>query len=96
MALTRRSKPRSFSDLLEHLSGDDLVVKRQSVRELVELHTGIDLAPRVQSPEDFFQAASRIAKIGAKKGDSWQDLFFKLWVSSVEPDLDPGKSSAGL
>lgn len=85
---TYQALQTEICDLLEHLSGDDLVVKRQSVRELVELHTGIDLV-RVQSPDDFFQASSRIAKIGAKKGDSWQDLFFKLWVSSVEPDLDP-------
>jgi lysyl-tRNA synthetase class 2 len=64
---------------------------RLSVAEAFERHCGIDLlatAPDPARPDlERLAAAARGCGIASRPGDSWEDLFFRLFLDRIEPLL---------
>ena len=58
---------------------------RFRIVDLFQLHLGIDLRTH-QSQEDLIKVCSE-NKITADTHDSWDDLYFKLWLNFIEPKL---------
>lgn len=59
--------------------------ERLTVREALLRYTGLDLASLQQ--RDLLAAALQRRGTEAPEDDSWDDLFFRVWVSDVEPRL---------
>ena len=63
--------------------------ERTTVREVVRRHAGIELA----GDEDVaaLAAKARAAGVDVTARDSWDDVFFQLWLDRVEPRLGRGR-----
>lgn len=58
---------------------------RLTVRELFREHVGVDLG-EASEPAALHAACSALG-VGTRRDDSWDDLFFRLWLERVEPAL---------
>lgn len=58
---------------------------RLSVRELFRAHAGVDLG--VASATGSLRDACHALEIATRADDTWDDLFFRLWLERVEPAL---------
>ncbi len=58
---------------------------RTTVREALRQAVGLDIA-ELQDPDDLRKAVSAVGHPVADD-DSWDELFFRVWVSDVEPGL---------
>lgn len=64
--------------------------ERVSVEEAVRRHAGIALFPTL-GEAGRLAAAMEAAGLSAEAGDGWSDLFSKLLVARVEPELGQGR-----
>jgi elongation factor P--(R)-beta-lysine ligase len=61
---------------------------RLRVRDLFAEHAGVDLARASPDPVDDLRAAC--ARLGLGRGapeDTWDDLYFRIWLNAIEPRL---------
>ncbi|MFN7952656.1 MAG: EF-P lysine aminoacylase EpmA [bacterium] len=58
---------------------------RLTIRGLFEAHAGIDLARAGDVPR-LRDACERIG-VASRAEDSWDDLFFRVWLDRIEPEL---------
>lgn len=63
--------------------------ERLSVAEAFDRHAGIDLFA-ASAIADFRQAAER-AGIACRDGDRWDDVFFRVFLEKIEPNLGLGR-----
>ena len=65
---------------------------RLSVRDAFARHAGIDLAATMDDVSDPAPLATRARSIGVWTGenDSWEDVFFRIFLARVEPALGVG------
>ncbi len=65
---------------------------RISVCEAFARHAGIDLAATMDDPSDPapLAAAARAADVWTGPNDSWEDVFFRIFLAKVEPALGIG------
>ena len=68
--------------------------EKLSVADAFERHCGIDLLTTAPDPENpsldrLARAAAQIG-IAPHKGDSWEDLFFRIFLERIEPKLGVG------
>jgi elongation factor P--(R)-beta-lysine ligase len=65
-----------------------------SVAKAFDLYCGIDVlatAPQPSSPKlDLLAQAVRSLGIAAHEGDEWEDLFFRIFLERIEPELGIG------
>lgn len=73
------------------LAGCDLTppFERLTVREALRRHTGLDLAELQE--RDALAAALDARGMRTRADDSWDDLFFRVWIAEVEPLLGLGR-----
>lgn len=66
-----------------------------SVAEAFARHAGIDLFATLADPEApdeaALAAAARAAGIAVPAGDSWEDIFFRVFLARIEPRLGLGR-----
>ena len=76
-------------------SDPELAFERLSVAEAFHRHAGIDLlatAPDPHAPSlELLAAAARTQGIQSRPGDSWDDLFFRIFLERIEPKLGIGQ-----
>lgn len=58
---------------------------RLRVRDLFQEHAGVNLA-RCRDSEELVQECVRLG-IPSKSQDSWDDLYFRIWLNRIEPKL---------
>ncbi|HEY1506704.1 MAG TPA: EF-P lysine aminoacylase EpmA [Stellaceae bacterium] len=63
--------------------------ERVTVAEAFGRHCGIDILTTVEN-RDALAAAARPLGIAPHHGDSWEDLFFRIFLAAVEPKLGIG------
>ena len=65
---------------------------RMSVCDAFALHAGIDLAATMDDPSDpaLLAAAARAIGVWTGPKDSWEDVFFRIFLARVEPALGIG------
>jgi lysyl-tRNA synthetase class 2 len=63
----------------------DAPSERTTVRELMRLHAGIDLAG--DEPPEALAAKARAAGIDPGSAHSWDDIFFQIFLDRIEPHL---------
>lgn len=73
--------------LFRELSGQDLEMRQATVEELVRQYSGLEL--RQLSRRDSFARALFQLGIESTPDDDWQDLFFRLMIDRIEPNIDP-------
>ena len=70
-------------------------IERLSVAEAFRRHAGIDIlatAPDPRAPSlDLLEAAAQAIAIAPRPGDSWEDLFFRVFLERIEPKLGIGR-----
>jgi lysyl-tRNA synthetase class 2 len=68
--------------------------QRISVAQAFERRCGIDLLATAPDPEhpslDRLAAAARPLGIAPHEGDDWEDLFFRIFLARIEPELGIG------
>lgn len=78
------------SELFSSLAPEPVEVKRKTVKELFLDHVGVNIDD-TQNAEALCAALREISpnrlQFHVSTSDSWQDLFFKAWVTLVEPAL---------
>ncbi len=65
-------------------------VRRRSVAEIFQQHLSISLERAVNDLNYFRRAAEKHLTTASAQNESFDDLFFKLWLTFIEPEL--GKS----
>ncbi|MFC1638817.1 EF-P lysine aminoacylase EpmA [Patescibacteria group bacterium] len=63
---------------------------RLTVAEAFERYAGLDLAAGIDDP-DGFRAAARAAGYDVKDTDSFDDVFFRVFLRDIEPQLGRGR-----
>jgi elongation factor P--(R)-beta-lysine ligase len=63
--------------------------ERLSVAEAFSRHCGIDILATVED-RSALAAAAKPLGIAPHQGDSWEDLFFRIFLASIEPKLGIG------
>jgi len=63
--------------------------ERLSVAEAFRRHCGIDILATVED-FDALAAAAQPLGIAPHRGDSWEDLFFRIFLAAIEPKLGIG------
>jgi lysyl-tRNA synthetase class 2 len=70
--------------------------ERLTVAQAFERHAGIDLLATLSAPEpdrDALAAAARAAGIRVAEDDSWGDVFSRVLVERIEPNLGLGRAT---
>ncbi|MBN1585772.1 EF-P lysine aminoacylase GenX [Candidatus Uhrbacteria bacterium] len=65
---------------------------RMSVAQAFERHAGIDLLAGIDDPDGFRKAAEDRG-IGVREGDSFDDVFFRIFLRDIEPVLGTADGS---
>jgi lysyl-tRNA synthetase class 2 len=63
--------------------------ERLTVAEAFSRHCGIDVLPTVDD-RDALAAAAQPLGIAPHDGDTWEDLFFRIFLAAIEPKLGIG------
>src|SRR5579862_4589508 len=63
--------------------------ERLTVAEAFARHCGIDVLATAEDVEALAAAAKPLG-ISAHRGDSWEDLFFRIFLAAIEPKLGVG------
>ncbi len=76
-------------ELIQSLTGEKVPLVRTSVDELF-IDLGIDLS-KLPTPELLRADLRKKALVDARADDTWNDMFFRVWLEKIEPGFDPTK-----
>ncbi len=62
-------------------------VKRISIKDCFNIYAGIDLEAGMEDPERWHRIASDAISEQIPPDDSFEDIFFRVWLKLIEPNL---------